>query len=412
MKAIILAGGIGKRMHPIQKDKCLLKFLGKELILHQIQILEELGIKEFIIICNPRNIDKIKDLTGEKAECVLQNEALGMADALLSIKNPPDEVLIVGASDLLEKTAYEKILEKKEGDTVILGYKVSKYFPGGYLITEGEKVKGIIEKPGEGNEPSDLVNLVVHLHRKFDKLLEYIRSTKSENDDIYESSMSRMMKDGYEFRYVSYNGQWIPIKYPWHISNAVKFFLGNLEGRISDKAEISSSASIDQNVVIEDGVKVLENAIIRGSSYIGKNSVIGNGCLIRESIISENCIIGFGSEVTRSYVDNNSMAHMSYVGDSIVMENCNLGAGTITGNWRFDQQPVKMSVINEKISTEMVKFGCIIGENCKTGINVSIMPGRKIGPDSLVGPGVCLKEDLGPNKTILIDKTSYLIKEN
>jgi len=414
MKAIILAAGIGKRMQPIQKDKCLLKFLGKELILHQIETLEKAGIREFVIICNPRSMEEIKDLVGSKAEYVLQDEAHGMADALLSMKNPPNEALIVGVSDLLEQNAYEKVLNKKEGDAVILGYRVKGYFPGGYLITESERVKGIMEKPGAGNEPSDFVNVVVHLHRKFDKLIEYMQSTESEKDDVYERSMNRMMEDGYDFRHVPYEGRWVPIKYPWQILDAMRFFFENMEGRISANAEISSNATIDGKVIIEDGVKIFENAVISGPCYIGKNSVIGTNCLVRQSTVSENCVIGFGSEIARSYIGENTMIHASYVGDSIVMGNCNLGAGTITGNWRFDKQPVKVNVggeCGEKISTGMEKFGCIIGENCKTGVNSSIMPGKKLGPNSMVGPGVCLQEDLEYGKIILIDKKSYVIKE-
>ncbi len=412
MKAIILAAGIGKRMQPIQKDKCLMRFLGKELILHKIESLEKAGIKEFIIICNPKAVEKVKEIVGNKAEYVVQPEARGMADALLSIENPPKEVLIVQISDLHDHVAYEKVLNKKDGDSVILGYKVKEYFPGGYLVTDGERIKKIVEKPGTGNEPSDLVNIVVHLHRKFDKLIEYMKSTKSEKDDIYECSMSKMMGDGYDFRYVLYDGEWIPIKYPWHILSIKNYFLNNIEGNISSNAEISSNVTINGNVIIEDGVKIFENAVINGPCYIGKNSIIGTNALVRESIVSEGCVIGFGSEIARSYIGKRTMIHMSYVGDSIIMDNCNLGAGTIIGNWRFDKQPVKVDVDGEKFSTGMEKFGCIMGENCKTGINASIMPGKKLGPNSIVGPGVCLQDNLESNKIILIDKKSYVIKEN
>lgn len=407
MKAIILAAGIGKRMKPIQKDKCLLKFLGKELILHHVETLEKCGVNEFIIICNPRSVVRVKELVGDKAEYVVQDEANGMADALLSIKNPPNEALIVGISDIFEQSAYENILSKKEGDAVILGCRVKEYFPGGYLTTEGENVKDIVEKPGKGNEPSDLVNIVVHLHRKFDKLMEYMKSTKSDSDDVYELSMKKMMKDGIDFRYVSYDGKWIPLKYPWHTLDVMKFFLENIEGRISESAEISSNATIGKNVVIEDGVRIFENAVINGPCYIGKNSIIGNNSLVRGSMISENCIIGFGSEVARSYIGEKTTIHMSYVGDSIIMDNSNFAAGTVTGNWRFDSQPIKINVGGESISTGKEKFGCIAGENCKTGINVSIMPGKKIGANSIVGPGVVLTENLKSNEKIFVkQKTS------
>lgn len=403
MKAIILAAGIGKRMQPIQKDKCLLKFIGKELILHQIEMLERCGIKEFIIVCNPRSMERIKNLVGGKAEYILQSEANGMADALLSIQNPPQEALIVGISDLLEQDAYENILKKKEGDTIILGYRVKEYFPGGYLITEGEKVNGILEKPGEGNEPSNLVNIVVHFHKKFDKLLEYMKTTKSEKDDVYECAMNRMMKEGYDFRFVYYDGVWVPIKYPWHILDATKFFLDRIRNKISRSAEISRKVTITGKVFIDDNVKILENAVIRGPCYIGKNSVIGNSTLVcGGSHIGERCVIGFVSEVKHSYLGDNVWLHRNYIGDSVIMDNCNFGAGVAVANWRFDRQPVRVNVGSEKISTGMEKFGCIIGENCKIGINASIMPGIKIGPNATVGAHLLVSKDIGSGKFVLL----------
>ena len=60
MKIVFLAGGIGKRMFPLIEDKFMFKFLGKTLLEHHIEMARECGIREFIVIGNPENIDKIK----------------------------------------------------------------------------------------------------------------------------------------------------------------------------------------------------------------------------------------------------------------------------------------------------------------------------------------------------------------
>jgi UDP-N-acetylglucosamine diphosphorylase/glucosamine-1-phosphate N-acetyltransferase len=402
--AIILAGGIGKRMQPIQKDKCLLKFLGKELILHKIEQLEKAGIREFIIICNPASLAKVKELVGSKAEYVVQQEAKGMADAMLSIRNPPREALIVGISDLVEDNAYANVLQKK-GDSVLLGYKVKEYKSVGYLITEGDRIKGMIEKPGAGNEPSDMVNIVVHYHRDFPRLVKSMRETKSDKDDVYERAMDKLMKET-DFRVVPYDGKWVPIKYPWHVLDAAEFFLGNVKRSISPGAKISDKAVIEGDVVIEDGVRVFENAVIRGPCYIGKNSVVGNSVLIvGGSHIGERCAIGFSSEIKHSYFGDDSWSHQNYVGDSVISDGCNLGARTMIANWRFDGQPVKVKIGEDKVSTGKNKFGCILGENSKTGINVSIMPGVKIGPNSIAGAHLMVEEDIGPGRFVLLKQT-------
>jgi acetyltransferase-like isoleucine patch superfamily enzyme len=91
---------------------------------------------------------------------------------------------------------------------------------------------------------------------------------------------------------------------------------------------------------------------------------------------------------------------MNYIGDSVIGEHCNFGAGTITANWRFDEKTISVRVNNNPVNTGMDKFGAIIGDNCQTGINVSIMPGVKIGPNSIVGPSVCLTKNVESNTMV------------
>jgi len=420
MKAILLCGGIGKRMHPIIEDKLLLNFLGKSLLEHQIETLVKAGIKEFVIVCNPFNESMIKSCCKnlkQKIEFAVQKDPKGISDALLSAKKFLDgEALIVNPDDYCDVDAYEKIIKenKKNVDSIILGYKVSSYFPGGYVkVNEKNELIEIVEKPGEGNEPSDMVNIFFHYFKNSSSLIKYLKTTKSNDDDVYEKSISRMVKDGHKVKIVPYSGTWIAIKYPWNIFELTRLLLDKIKGKkISKTAKISSKATIEGNVVIGDNVRVFENATIRGPCYIGNNSVIGNNSLIwNYSHIGDNCVVGFSSEIKHSYIANNCWFHSNYIGDSIISNNCSFGAGTVTGNLRFDSGNIKVNVKGQEVDTKLDKLGAIIGEDSKTGINVSLMPGVKIGPNSIVGPHVTLKEDLEPN-TIIFVKQEYLKKEN
>jgi bifunctional UDP-N-acetylglucosamine pyrophosphorylase/glucosamine-1-phosphate N-acetyltransferase len=40
------------------------------------------------------------------------------------------------------------------------------------------------------------------------------------------------------------------------------------------------------------------------------------------------------------------------------------------------------------------KLGAILGDGAKTGINVSIFPGVKIGADAWIGPGAIVRADV------------------
>jgi len=423
MKVVFLCGGIGKRMFPLIEDKFLFKFLGKTLLQHQIEIAQKAGLKNFVIIGNEFNIKKIKEICNHvdtNIEFALQKEPKGMADALLSGKKflINEEILIVNPNDVFDVSAYKKILkEAKKGgyESYIIGYEVNSYFPGGYLeVNEKHELIRINEKPGEGNEPSNLINIVIHLHKNTKKLFEYLENTKSDRDDIYERAMTEMVEDGHKIKVIPYDGYWHAIKYPWDIFGVVKYFLNGIKkSEISPKAKISKKAKVYGNVMIEDNARVLENAVIRGPCYIGKNTVIGNNALIwNYAHIGDNCVVGYSSEIKHSHIADNCWFHMSYVGDSIISDNCSFGAGTITANFRFDEQPIKVSIRGKKNDSKLDKLGVIMGVNCKTGINSCIMPGIRVGPNSIIGPGVTLLEDLEPNKIILLDKKSYSIKEN
>jgi len=420
MKIIFLCGGIGKRMFPIKKDKCLLEFLGKPLLEHHIDQARRSGFKDFVIVGNSKNIPNIKDLCsriGLSANFFIQDAPLGMADALLKAKEAisNDEILVVNPNDMFSPTLYHSILEEAEDkgpSSFIAAHKVTSYFPGGYLVVNPKlELLKIHEKPGAGNEPSNLVNIVVHLHREPERLLRQIEKTKSSKDDIYESALTSLIKEGHKVKVVEYSGPWIAIKYPWHILDVTEYFLKNLNGsKISKSAHISDKAIVKGNVFIEDEVQILEGAIIKGPCYIGHKTVIGNCSLIRDHTqIGSDCVVGFSTEIVRSYIGNKCFFHSNYVGDSIIADRCLLGDKSLTANLRLDKKMIKVSVNNTLLDTGRIKLGAIMGEDSCIGVGAMIMPGVKIGPRSVVGPGVVLYSDAEPNSRIYV-KQEYEIR--
>jgi bifunctional UDP-N-acetylglucosamine pyrophosphorylase/glucosamine-1-phosphate N-acetyltransferase len=101
-------------------------------------------------------------------------------------------------------------------------------------------------------------------------------------------------------------------------------------------------------------------------------------------------------------MDNAHIGHLSYVGDSVLGENCNLGAGTITANYRFDAGTIKTTVKDKVVDSGRRKLGAIMGDNVKTGINALFMPGVKVGNGSWVGPNVMVQRDLPPKSVVLL----------
>jgi bifunctional UDP-N-acetylglucosamine pyrophosphorylase/glucosamine-1-phosphate N-acetyltransferase len=405
MKVLFLCGGIGKRMFPLTEDKFLLKFLGKTLIEHQLDAAIKSGLRRFIIVANPVNLTRIENIAAQyqnaNFDFVVQEKPLGIANAVENARHLlKDEVLIVNPNDIFENTAYTALLaghKKEKTASFIIGYKVKSYFPGGYLVVnEQGRLTRILEKPGPGKEPSDMVNILVHLHADPETLLHYISQVKTNDDDVYERAIDAMCKDHLAIQVVPYTGAWTPIKYPWHVLDAIRYFLDQAETKISSDVRISSHAVLDGKVILEDGVRVLENAVIRGPVYIGRNTIIGNNALVRTySHLGSDCVVGFSTEIKESYIGDGTQFHMSYAGDSVIGAHCSFGAGTITANWRFDTKNVKLKFGDIMIDTGRDKLGAFVGDNCRTGIQVGIMPGVRIGNNAIIYPHVNLTNDVG-----------------
>ncbi len=166
--------------------------------------------------------------------------------------------------------------------------------------------------------------------------------------------------------------------------------------------------TIEGNVHIGKNVKIFENAVIKGPCYIGDNCVIGNNSLIRDyTNLENNVLIGALAETTRAIFQEDVHTHAGYFGDSIFGKGCRIGAGTITANVRTDRGEVivKSKIKNKKskINTGLNSLGVIMGENTKTGVHCSFMPGVLIGSNCQIGPGSVIFENVEDNTVLFTE---------
>jgi len=211
-----------------------------------------------------------------------------------------------------------------------------------------------------------------------------------------------MIDDGHKVKPIRYNGFWKAIKYPWDIFSVMEYFLKHMKGNVSPKASISPTAVIQGEVLMEEGVTVLENAVIRGPCYIGRDAIIGNNALLRGgSHIGEGGIVGYGTEIKHCYIGDRCWFHRNYFGDSIVGNDCSFAAGMVTANLRLDERNIRVKIGDKSIDTGLNYLGAFIGNGVRTGVNVSLMPGIRIGAGCFVGPHLCLNQDLAAGKKAL-----------
>jgi UDP-N-acetylglucosamine diphosphorylase / glucose-1-phosphate thymidylyltransferase / UDP-N-acetylgalactosamine diphosphorylase / glucosamine-1-phosphate N-acetyltransferase / galactosamine-1-phosphate N-acetyltransferase len=423
LQTVILAGGKGKRVFPLAANspKPMFKLLGKPLIHHVIDTLKQAGLKDYVIVvghCGEQIKRYLKDGSklGVNIQYTLQKQSLGMADALQTTKELVDDnFFVVNADDVFEAALIKNMKShfEKTGAEIVLSYKpVKETWKFGIIDVKNEQVTDFVEKPPKGKEPSNLAVVGVYLLTK--QIFDYYKKIPV-SDHQYEDAILQFIKDKNVVKAVSYDGFFAGYKYPWDLFRINKHLMDKLltEQKIHESANISDRAIIEGNVWISKETKVFEGVCLRGPCYVGENCVIGGNSLVRDySSLGERCVVGFSTEIKHSLIGDDCWFHTNYIGDSIIANNCLFGSGTTTANYRFDEQNIKVKIGNKRIDSGINKLGVIMGDNCKTGINSCIEPGIKVGPQSLVGPNVDLQEDLEPNKIILVNKASYIKKED
>ena len=422
---IILAGGASSRMWPL-KEKSLLRFGKSPLIISQLQQYRELGFERAVIVGNPANKEIITDLIAPitqemKLTVVVQNEPVGMGDALLQAEpvledGPP--IYITQVHDVVDVMLHEDILEafNKDSDaTYLAGYEMEEYFPGGYLSVEDGRITGIVEKPGPDNRPSNLVNIVAHLHKDSKQLFDAIKAeyaSDTPGDDHYERAMDVLMKQNV-YKVVPYSAHWSALKFPWHVLEIMDFFLEQISGQvIADDAFIAETATLVGNVYVGPGARIFPGAAVVGPAYIGAGTIVGNNALVRNSMVLDNCEVGFTTEIARSYVASNCSMHACRVLDSIFAEGVNFSAGCTTANLRIDKGNVPTMIKGNKVYSGRDKLGAIIGEGAFLGVDVMTMPGVKVGGKAQVGPGTHVFKDVQEGQRVYVKQVIEVVEND
>ncbi len=413
---VILAAGKGNRFSPFVTDKPLFPFFGKPLIDFALPKTYPPSIARCVVVANPENKDIFSSMQFPvPSDVVVQEGASGMAGAIRAAKDHihGKSILIVIADDVADETLLSKVLKAAKPDVfgVITTWKPKKYFPGGYVMFREDRPIGIREKPGEGNTPSDFVYFGGQFIRNADALLEAIDSIGDTSDDIYEQALSTLMAKE-RFSVVVHENEFVSLKYPWHVLDMTAYMLKHhLVAGKGKNVDIRNNVSLEGAVYLGNNVKIFENTKIIGPVYIGDNTIVGNNNIIRESIIGENCVTGFNTDITRSYIGDDCWFHSNYIGDSVLEGNVSMGSGSVLANLRLDEKEIHSSVSGTKMNTGRTKVGSLIAKDVRVGVNVSIMPGIKVGSNSFIGAGITLDKDVS-SESFCVGTTSYTIKKN
>ncbi len=175
MKGVILAGGLGTRLHPLTRvtNKHLLPVYDKPMIYYPIQTLVNAGIKDILIVTGGNNAGDFLRLLGNGKEFGLEEihytyqegeggiaQALGLAEHFAD----GEKICVILGDNLIEKNivkAAKDFEAQPEGAKIILK-EVPDPQRFGVAVRDGDRVVKILEKPE--NPPSNLAVIGIYFY--------------------------------------------------------------------------------------------------------------------------------------------------------------------------------------------------------------------------------------------------------
>ncbi|MHA2064649.1 MAG: bifunctional sugar-1-phosphate nucleotidylyltransferase/acetyltransferase [Candidatus Thorarchaeota archaeon] len=410
-KAALLAAGDSTRMMPLSANmpKHLLPIAGKPLIFHKLEALRNAGIKDTLMIVGyhgeelKEGIDSV-DWSPMRISYVEQKERRGTAHAAGHAKEfaDDDQLIVMNGDIMIGPGTFPGLIEQhKKGkhELTLTVFPIDDPSAYGVVAVEDGRAMALIEKPTKKQMVSNLVNAGIYAAGP--TLWEAIEKTELSSRKEYEITDSIMMliKKGNVGAF-TIPSWWLDIGKPWDLLEANEKILSGIEGSVSGVVE--KGAVLKGEVTVEEGATIRSGAYIEGPAYIGEGSVVGPNCYIRaHTYLSRKVKVGNGCEVKNSLImDNTSVGHLSYIGDSVIGRKVNFGAGTITANLRHDDQPVRVTVKGKRVSSGRRKLGAIIGDGAKTGIGTLLAPGVVLHQDARTGIGVVVERDVAPGKLV------------
>ncbi|PKP54488.1 MAG: glucose-1-phosphate thymidylyltransferase [Candidatus Altiarchaeales archaeon HGW-Altiarchaeales-3] len=416
MDAVILAAGEGTRLRPLTstRPKPMLQVAGKPILEWDIEALTRIGIFNKIILVTGYRSEKIKDYFGDefnniKIQYIEQKEQLGTAHAISVVSEHVNgDFLVMNGDLLISNELIDDLIKnhKNHNPSASLSLiKVDNPSHFGVVELKNDKVISIEEKPRYPR--SNLANAGIYIFSTeiFDALKKVEKSIRAEYEItdaidmlIHDGKNDKNMVHGFECK-----GLWMDIGRPWNLLDANEILLKRdnfIKPEIHDDAVIEQYTTIKGKVHIGSGTVIKSGAYVEGPCYIGNNCNIGPNCYIRAgTTLGDNVTIGNAVEIKNTIImANTHVGHLSYVGDSLIGNGCNFGAGTKVANLRFDDGEIKVRVNDKFEGSGRRKFGTIFGDDVKTGINVSIMPGVSIYPDARVEAGSVVRNTIFSKK--------------
>ncbi len=443
-KAIILAGGQGKRMKA-DMPKPLLRVLGEPMLEWVISACEESGVSDICVIKGFRG-EMIDEYLGGRHTTALQSERLGTGHAVMQgipflEKDTSGNTLILnGDAPFIDAATIGESLKihTEQGNSVtVITAELENPHGYGRVIRTESGISGIVEQKDATEEQKQIreVNSGAYWFRTADliELLGKLDCNNAQNEYYLTDTIAIALSEGKKAgAFKSENAEIIKGANDRRDLLALNDYAKRavIDKHLENGVEFVSTDGviIERGVEIGVGTQIQPGTIVRGKTTIGSSCILGPNAVIVEckvgdnveidtshtynSVIESGVIIGpfvhirpdshirsgarIGDfvEIKNSDIgEKTAVSHLVYVGDSDVGRKVNIGCGTVTVNY-------------DGIS----KSRCVIGDNCFIGCNTNLIAPVKLGKAVYTAAGTTVTRDV-PDYALAIDRGVMKVNE-
>lgn len=338
MFAVILAGGAGTRLRPLTyaRRKELVPLLNRPLLEYRLLNLRRHGVADVLLACS-QGMGEIEEHFGDGAVLGLrlryayEDRPLGSGRAVKEAARAAGATgtLVVCNGDILTDIDLTAMIarHRETGATLSMSLApVDDPWHFGVVEVDGDlRIRRFVEKPPQGEEPSNLINAGTWLWEP-----EVLARIPDDESAVRDGFAERVLFPGIIADGLRAQGfvedLWVDVGSPDRYLRATRLLLQRearergTDAMVEAGAAVDASATLAGHVLVGAGAHVGARAHIVGPSVIGPLTVIGAHAVVEASVVWEEARIGEGARVVRSI-----LGAYAGIGDGAIVEDAILG---------------------------------------------------------------------------------------
>ncbi len=372
MRAVIMAGGEGKRLRPITctMPKPMVPLLNKPIVDYTMDLLKRHGIVDAIYTLHYMG-EVIKEHVGDGSPWGLRcsysesDSPLGTAGSVkLAINSTDDKILVLSGDGITDIDISAALAEHEASGadaTIVLKKVPSPTEYGVALLDSDGMIARFIEKPEQSEVFSDLANTGIYILGR--SALDMIPD--GEEYDFSKQLFPKMLERGMKLRGFVTESYWCDIG---DISEYRRAQRDMLDGKV----RFETIARNYSGIYIEPNAHISESAALIPPCYIGSGVSIGKSAIIEPySVLGSGSCIEEGSSIKRSILlDRVKVRRYAQIRASVICERAQ---------------------VDDRAS---LYEGSTIGAGTHVGVGVSVLPNVSIWPEKELEGGISCRDNI------------------